>query len=50
MTYINKVIKKHFAHRYADRGKISKQSKVTWFGILRRIRAAKWPRQSKIRI
>ena len=48
MTYINKVIKKHYTHQYTDRGKIGKRSKITWSGILRRIRAAK--HQSKIRI
>ena len=48
MTHINRVVKKHFTHRYTDRGKVKRQSKVTWFNILARMRASKL--KSKIRI
>jgi hypothetical protein len=48
MTHINRVIKKHFTHRYTDRGKVGRQGKVMWYSMLRRIRASK--HQTKIRI
>jgi hypothetical protein len=48
MTHINRVIKKHFTHRYTDRGKVGRQGKATWYKLLKRIRTFKL--KSKIRI
>ena len=48
MTHINRVIKKHFTHRYTDRGKVGRHGKATWYKLLKRIRASK--HQTKIRI
>ena len=52
MTHINIVIKKHFTHRYTDRGKVGRQGKITWFKWVDRMRIAKHLKRqaSKIKI